>query len=191
MLANRYITPWRLRRAAHVVRLGGIIAYPTEAVFGLGCDPLNATAVQRLLALKKRPENKGLILISDTLERLLPFIDKIPDERLDRVKQSWPGPVTWIMPAAPAVPIWLRGKQTTLAVRVTAHPIAAALCQAAGMPLVSTSANLSQHQPARTALEVRTRCGSNRVDFILHGATGGMTRPSQILDALTGEVLRQ
>lgn len=191
MPADPYLSPWRLRRAAHVVRLGGIIAYPTEAVFGLGCDPLNATAVQRLLALKKRPENKGLILISDSLERLLPFIDKIPDEQLALVKQSWPGPVTWIMPAAPAVPVWLRGKQTTLAVRVTAHPIAAALCQAAGMPLVSTSANLSQHQPARTALEVRTRCGNNRVDFILHGATGGMKRPSQILDALTGEVLRQ
>ncbi len=93
------------------------------------------------------------------------------------------------MPADPDVPDWLRGQHASLAVRVTAHPLAAALCAAAGMPLVSTSANLSRHPPARNALEVRIRC-DNRVDFILHGATGGLSRPTQIWDALSGKMLR-
>lgn len=172
-----------------MVRLGGIIAYPTEAVYGLGCDPLNPLAVRQLLSIKNRSEKKGLILISDSFERLQPFLQEIPQERLDLIKQSWPGPVTWLMPAASDVPPWLRGQHKTLAVRVTAHPIAAALCCAAATPLVSTSANLSQHPPARVPLEVRLRCG-DQVNFILHGKTGGLTRPTQIRDALTGRLVR-
>ncbi len=183
------VKPELLRRAARVVRLGGIIAYPTESVYGLGCDPLNPLAVRQLLGIKNRSEKKGLILISDCYERLRPFLQELSMKRLALVKQSWPGPVTWLIPAACDVPSWLRGQHKTLAVRVTAHPTAAALCRAAGTPLVSTSANLSHHPPARTPLEVRLRCG-NQVDFILHGETGGLTRPTQIRDVLTERVVR-
>jgi L-threonylcarbamoyladenylate synthase len=174
----------------HVLRQGGIIAYPTESVFGLGCDPHNPNAVNRLLELKKRPATKGLILISDSFARLQPFLAPIPGDRLAIVLASWPGPVTWVIPARADVPLWLRGRHTSLAVRVTAHPLAAALCAAAEMPLVSTSANLTRHPPARTALQARIRC-DNRVDYVLHGETGGQTRPTQIRDALNGRVLRQ
>ena len=181
---------WPLRWAAHVLRQGGIIAYPTESVFGLGCDPLNEDAVHHLLELKRRPVSKGLILISDSLTRLQPFLAPIPGDRLEIVLQSWPGPVTWVMPARADVPEWLRGRHSGLAVRVTAHPLASALCAAADMPLVSTSANLSRHPPARNALQARIRC-DNQIDFILHGATGGLTRPTQIRDALNDRLLRQ
>ena len=172
-----------------MVRGGGIVAYPTEAVYGLGCDPFNPTAVYRLLALKKRPVSKGLILISDRFERLLPLLGKLPEKRLEAIKATWPGPVTWVMPAAAGVAPWLTGEHSTLAVRVTAHPLAAALCRAIESPLVSTSANQSQHPPARTPLEVLLRCDS-QVDFILHGATGQQQRPTQIRDAVTDRILR-
>jgi L-threonylcarbamoyladenylate synthase len=183
------IRPWQLRRAVRALRQGGIIAYPTESVYGLGCNPLDSSAVYRLLELKRRPAAKGLILIADNFARLRPFLASLPPERLASVLQSWPGPVTWIMPADPEVPTWLRGQHRGLAVRVTAHPLAAALCEAAAMPLVSTSANLSQHPPARNALEVRLRC-NNQVDCIVHGATGGLARPTQIRDAMSGSLLR-
>ncbi len=189
MPADTYTHPWLLRRAIHVVRQGGIIAYPTEAVYGLGCDPFNPAAVYRLLELKKRPEHKGLILISDQYERLVPLLGEVPEAHLAKIKNTWPGPVTWVMPAAANVPHWLRGRHTTLAVRVTAHPLAAALCRSLGMPLVSTSANLSQDPPARSALEARIRCG-NSIDMILHGATGENKQPTQIRNALSGEILR-
>jgi L-threonylcarbamoyladenylate synthase len=108
---------------------------------------------------------------------------------LTQVQSHWPGPYTWLLPAAPWVPNWLTGRHTTLAMRVTAHPIAAALCRAAGMPLVSTSANLSGRPPARTPLQAQIRCGGE-IDMVLHGATGGLARPTTIRDALTGATLR-
>jgi L-threonylcarbamoyladenylate synthase len=188
--ADPAIRPWPIRRAAQVLRQGGIIAYPTESVFGLGCNPFNPNAVYYLLALKNRPVSKGLILISDSFARLQPLLAPIPEDRLEIVLRSWPGPVTWVMPARSDVPEWLRGRHSSLAVRVTAHPLAAALCAAADMPLVSTSANLSRRPPARNALQARIRC-DNRIDFILPGATGGLTRPTQIRDALDGRLLRQ
>jgi L-threonylcarbamoyladenylate synthase len=171
------------------VQLGGIIAYPTEAVFGLGCDPLNRNAVYRLLALKGRDAAKGLILISDSFEHLQPFLDGLKPQILALTKQSWPGPVTLIMPASKNAPDWIRGRHDSVAVRVTDHPIAAAICKAAEMPLVSTSANLSRRIPAKTPLQVRIRC-STKIDYIVHGSTGGLSRPSKIIDAVSGSVLR-
>ncbi|MCU7808774.1 MAG: Sua5/YciO/YrdC/YwlC family protein [Candidatus Thiodiazotropha sp. (ex Semelilucina semeliformis)] len=183
------IHPWNLRTAARLLRLGAIVAYPTEAVFGLGCNPYDEAAVFRLLALKQRPVEKGMILIADNFERLKPFVGNLPQETLDHVLSHWPGPVTWLLPAAENTPYWLTGRHTTLAMRVTNHPIAAALCRAAAMPLVSTSANLSRRQPARTPLQVRLRCGDG-VDWIIHGKTGGLSKPTPIRDALSGKILR-
>lgn len=183
------LSPWLLRLAAYRLRHGAIVAYPTESVFGLGCDPLNGDAVARLLSLKQRPMEKGVILISDCFERLCPYVGELPSDVLQQVLTHWPGAVTWLLPAASGVPYWLTGRHSTLAMRVTAHPVAAALCRAAGMPLVSTSANLSSRPPARTALQVRLRCG-NAVDMLIHGETGGLLRPTPIRDALSGETVR-
>lgn len=145
-----------LEQATAALRRGEIVAYPTEAVWGLGCDPFDAAAVQRLLALKQRPQAKGVILIAAGIEQLLPWIDLagLPDARRVELLASWPGPHTWTVPCRESVPDWLRGEHDSLAVRVTAHPLAAALCRAFDGPLVSTSANLAGAPPARRVEEL-------------------------------------
>jgi L-threonylcarbamoyladenylate synthase len=182
------LPPYRLREIVRRLRAGQIIAYPTEAVFGLGCDPCNATAVRRLLAIKRRPVSKGLILIAATLAQLEPFLEPLAAVFRARLEATWPGPLTWLVPARQA-PGWLRGTHATLAVRVTAHPLAAALCRTWGGPLVSTSANRSGRPPARSALAVRRRLG-NRVDYIVPGAVGGARQPTEIHDLRSGQIVR-
>jgi L-threonylcarbamoyladenylate synthase len=177
-----------MREAARCVRAGGLIAYPTEAVFGLGCDPANRDAVRRLIRLKRRAAAKGLILIAADVDQLSPWVRWLGPSRMAEILASWPGPYTWVLPAAPGVPEWLTGGRASLAVRVTSHPLAAALCQACHTALVSTSANLAGHPPAHSALQVRLRCPG--VDRILHGPLGGLQRPSVIRDGATGRVLR-
>ncbi|MCB1772438.1 MAG: Sua5/YciO/YrdC/YwlC family protein [Gammaproteobacteria bacterium] len=179
---------FRLRHAADVLRGGGIVAYPTEAVFGLGCDPLNERAVMRLLDIKRRAVDKGLILIASEWRQLRPFLEPVPDAIREQLDASWPGPVTWVLKAPPETPTWLRGQFPTLAVRVTAHPLAAALCAAFGGALVSTSANASGRPPARSALQTRLRCPGT--DLVVPGATGGRRRPSEIRNPYTGARLR-
>jgi len=179
---------WHLRRAADIVHNGGIIAYPTEAVYGLGCDPDNYLAVSHLLDIKQRSIDKGLILIAADFEQLKPYIGYISKSTYRKIEESWPGPVTWLLPKAEQTPSWLCGKHDKIAVRVTAHPIAAALCRACGSALVSTSANRQGHAPARNSLAVRRKVRG--IDKILHGATGGLTRPSAIIDALSGKLIR-
>lgn len=182
------MTRFILRRTAHALRDGEVVAYPTEAVFGLGCDPLNPAAVLRLLALKQRPRSKGLILIASEFAQLQPFVEPATAAMRVHFESTWPGPVTWVMPAPNDTPDWLRGDHDSLAVRVTAHPLAAALCEAFGGAIVSTSANASGRPPARTALQARLRCPG--VDRILAGPTGGADRPTTIRNAVTGEVIR-
>jgi L-threonylcarbamoyladenylate synthase len=174
-----------LTRAATIVRAGGIVAYATEYCFGLGCDPLNRNAVLRLLRLKRRPLAKGLIVLAADEAQLIPFIMDIPAA----VRASWPGPHTWLLPARPGVPGWVIGRHDKIAVRVTAHPQAAALCRAAGMAIVSTSANRAGEVPARTDREVARRFGK-RVDYILPGNVGDAPAPTPIRDALTGRLVR-
>jgi L-threonylcarbamoyladenylate synthase len=180
---------WHLRQAARTVRVGGIVAYPTEAVFGLGCDPLNGAAVQRILRGKRRAAAKGLILIAAELQQLQGFVGDFPEHSRERILDSWPGPVTWILPAAAAVPQWLTGGRPTLAVRVTAHPVASALCHACGTPLVSTSANFGGRPPARTPIQVRLRL-AGLYDLLVPGHTGPQRRPSTLVDASSGRILR-
>lgn len=180
----------RLRLAARWLRKGGVVAYPTEAVYGLGCDPRDRDATRRILTLKQRPESKGLILIAADFGQLAPFVEPLEPDRMAAILATWPGPHTWLLPARPETPSWLRGEHRTLAVRVTAHPLAAALCQAAGSALVSTSANRSRQHPARTALEVRLRLGETRDYYLLAGPCGGRAQCSSIRDGRTGQVLR-
>lgn len=145
-----YYSPFKIRMASHAIHQGQLIAYPTEAVYGLGCDPLNKRAVLDLLALKQRPIEKGLIIVASNFTQLLPFI--VPDRQmLSCMMATWPGPVTWVVPARPWVPMYLRGQHYTLAVRVSAHPIIQQLCRCYGRAIVSTSANLNKKKnlPAR------------------------------------------
>ena len=182
-------SPWHLRQAVRALQAGGIVAYPTEAVYGLGCDPLRGEAVQRLLALKQRPVEKGLILIASDWSQLEPYLLPLTASQRKRLFATWPGPHTWILPCHPAVPVWLRGAHDSLAVRITAHPVAAALCAAWGGALVSTSANRSGLPPARSPLRVRQQFGE-AIDYLLPGALGGLANPTAIRDGLTGKVLR-
>lgn len=180
---------WAVRWAVEVLRAGGIIAYPTEGVYGLGCDPFNAAAVVRLLAVKGRPQDKGVILIASDFAQLGDLIRPLDAERMARVLATWPGAVTWVLPARPGVAHWLTGSHGTLAVRVTAHPLASALCRRFGRPVVSTSANRSGRRPARNPLQVRRRLADG-VDYIVHGRLGVAAGPSEVRDAMTGAVLR-
>ncbi len=178
-----------LKKAARVLRDGGIVAYPTEAVYGFGCDPLDPDPVFRILDIKRRGAGQGLILIAADAAQLEPFFGRLTEAERARVEESWPDPVTWLVPASSATPFWITGGRERVAVRVTSHPVARELCRAANMPLVSTSANRGRQQPARTALDVRLRFGAE-VDYILGGDTGGHARPSQIRNISTGEVVR-
>nr|WP_202602068.1 L-threonylcarbamoyladenylate synthase type 1 TsaC [Photobacterium halotolerans] len=181
-----------LSQVVTALQQGEVIAYPTEAVFGVGCDPDNPEAVARLLALKQRPIEKGLILIAADYAQLAPYIDdsQLSDEQKARIFATWPGPVTWVMPTKPQVPTFLTGQFTTIAVRVTDHPLVQQLCREFGKPLTSTSANLTGEPPCRTVDEVVSQLGDH-LSTILHGETGGRDNPSEIRDAATGHIFRQ
>ena len=168
-----------------------VIAYPTEAVFGVGCDPDSEQAVMSLLALKQRPIEKGLILIADNYEQLKPYINDsaLTQTQRERMFASWPGPVTWVIPAKASTPKWLTGQFSSLAVRVTDHSLVKELCLTYGKPLVSTSANLSGLPPCRTVEEVESQFQNSIL--ILNGVVSGRKNPSEIRDALTGELYRQ
>jgi L-threonylcarbamoyladenylate synthase len=187
------VNHWQLQQTTRIIERGGIIAYPTEAVFGLGCDPLNPDAVLNLLALKRRPIGKGLVLIASTMEQLKPFIAQLDAKQQSTLETSWPGPVTWLVPARPETPVWLKGHHDTIAIRVTNHPIAAALCQTVGHALVSTSANRSGLRPARSPLQVRnyfSKQGNQKIDLIVAGPLGNEAKPSVIKDLVTGKIVR-
>lgn len=174
-----------LRRAAAVLRAGGVVAYATEGCYGIGCDPMNRRAVYRVLALKRRSVRKGLIVLAGVAAQLRPYVANVPAH----VRATWPGPRTWLLPARPGVPRWVRGEHASLAVRVTAHRQAAMLCRTSGIAIVSTSANRSGERPARSYRETRRRLGT-AVDFVLPGRIGDLARPTPITDGITGRVIR-
>ena len=178
-----------LKLAVDALRKGGIIAYPTEAVFGLGCDPFNPAAVERLLALKQRSDSKGFILIASSWPQLEALTAPIASHLLRTALMSWPGPATWVFPADAQLPPLLKGQHDSIALRVTAHTVASALCRQFGKPLISTSANISGQPPARTAAEVYAQFG-DLVDYIIDAQVGDAQKPTTIKDVLTGVVLR-
>ncbi|MBT8091201.1 MAG: Sua5/YciO/YrdC/YwlC family protein [Gammaproteobacteria bacterium] len=174
-------------RAAEILLGGGIIAYPTEGVFGLGCLPDDIMAVARLLHIKKRAAAKGLILIASSIDQLDGWVS-LPDG------QSIPSPdpahpVTWVVPPGPRVPAFIQGENIGLAVRLTTNPVAAAICAAVASPIVSTSANLSGKPAARNRFVLRRQFGA-RVDYIVPGNCGPASGASEIRDLTTGKVLR-
>lgn len=176
-----------INKAARILRSGGVIAYPTEGVFGLGCLPDDFLAVSRILAIKERDPAMGLVLIANDIEQLDGWLDlpnKIPD-----LKSTVDNPVTWVIPATDEVPYWIRGEHAGVAVRITSHPVAAALCEATDSALVSTSANVHGRPPARSRFVLRRRFG-RLVDYIVPGECGSASGPSEIRDLLSGKVLR-
>jgi L-threonylcarbamoyladenylate synthase len=176
---------YRLR--AHL-KQGGVIAYPTESCYGLGCDPRNRRAVMKILRLKGRPQHKGLILIGSDFSQFKSYVAPLNQGQWQEVSADWPGPVTWLLPAPRITPAWLRGRHHSIAVRVTAHPLAARLCHVLGMALVSTSANRSGQRPARSYKECVHLFG-DRV-LTLAGLVGRRRRPSTIRDLQTGKAVR-
>lgn len=186
MLKHSLLT---VEQAVQCLHDGKIIAYPTEAVFGLGCDPGNETAVRQLLSLKGRPATVGLILIADQLERFDPYIKPVSAALHRRAGSSWPGPVSWLFPRADSVPDWLAGNHDTIALRLTAHPVCRALCAAFEAAIVSTSANPSSSEPAGSAEQVEEYFSSS-LGGIVEGALGKDRKPSEIRDLVSGAVLR-
>jgi L-threonylcarbamoyladenylate synthase len=184
------VNHWQVREAARALRAGGVIAYPTETVYGLGCDPLDPHAIERILELKQRPQEKGLILIGADLAQLLPFIDVRDQTLLNKLTQTTTRPTTWICPLRTNVPRWLCGKHHTLAVRITTNPIAQQLCQQFGSAIVSTSANPAGLKPARSMLAVRRYFG-DQLDYVLNGTSDVSAQPSRIVDLISGNLIRQ
>jgi L-threonylcarbamoyladenylate synthase len=180
---------WAVRQAARCIRQGGIVAYPTEAVYGLGCDPMNERAVMRLLEIKQRDPAQGLILIGNAINQFEAYIQTPTADVQKHLDETWPGPVTWLLPANSACPKWLTGDHETIAVRVTAHKLVRALCQQSDMAIVSTSANRSGRPPSRSGFQVKRELG-NEIDFLLYGSTDGRARPSEIRDAGTNQLIR-
>lgn len=168
---------------------GGVIAYPTESCYGLGCDPRRHASLRRLLRLKHRPRALGVIIIGADLEQLHPYIDLSPSAIIDRMKATWPGPYTWLAPARNGVSQWIRGNHSTVAVRITAHPGASAVCRYARRAIVSTSANRHNRLPARSALGVRREFG-DQLDYVLEGRLSGQENPTEIRDAITNQIIR-
>jgi L-threonylcarbamoyladenylate synthase len=180
-----------LDAAAALLRDGGVLAYPTEAVFGLGCDPHDRAAFERVFALKQRPATQGVLLIAADFAQVERYIDlaAVPGDVLRQVQDSWPGPYTWVFPRSAALPDWVAGVHAGVALRVTAHAPAAALCRAFGGALVSTSANPHGQPAARTAQTVADYFG-DALDGLLDAPLGGQASPTMIRDALTGAMIR-
>lgn len=167
-----------------------LLAYPTEAVWGLGCCPNSTAALEKLLALKNRPAHKGLILVAGSWQQLEPWLTGITNEQITLLKASWPGPQTWLVPdpnnlAHPLV----KGSHPNVALRFTAHPLVQQLCLAFGGPIVSTSANLT-HQPALTSQAQVEATFAGKLGYILAGELGGLAQPTPIQDLTTNQSIR-
>ncbi|MBL11123.1 MAG: threonylcarbamoyl-AMP synthase [Acidiferrobacteraceae bacterium] len=175
--------------ATKILKGCGVVAYPTEYCYGLGCDPMSRFAVERILQIKKRHWSKGLIVIASDLRQLSGLIDLKKRGLLDEALSSWPGPHTWVFPALPRAPKWICGAHNTIAVRITDHPIALQLCRNFRSAIVSTSANRSSKPPLRTHHQATAEFG-DEVDFVLKGSVGRKSAPSTIRDVMSGQLIR-
>ncbi len=181
------ISSFLLKQAAATCNEGGVIAYPTESVFGLGCDPLNQQAVYKILQLKNRSVDMGLILIASNIEQLMPFIDITPSQKK---KLTTTESITWLVKASNYTPEWITGKHNKVAIRISMHPVCKQLCEYTNYPLVSTSANPSGHKPAKNNLQVVSYF-RNSIDYLLPGKTGELKKPTEIRDLETNRIIRK
>lgn len=190
-----------MKDIAHELKQGKLIAYPTETVWGVGCDAFCEKAIMTLLDLKNRPIDKGLIVLTDSVERILPFLEPLPADRQADIIATWQAPqskqaTTWLFPIPDGIkiPAWLTGSHHSLAIRVISHPAIAKLCATLvdddnpyGF-LVSTSCNPATLAPATDFATAHAYFG-DKVCY-LQGETLGFDKTSQIRDVLSGETLR-
>jgi len=169
-----------------IFQQGGIIAYPTEAVFGLGCDPDNKQSVLKILELKNRPINKGLILVAADFSQVQKYLQPLS---IEQKKLTEPSATTYIYPTLETAPIWLTGDFNSLAVRISKHPTTRELCQVLDSAIVSTSANLASQEPARTCAGVNS-IFNGKIEAILDRETGDLLNPTVIRDSISGEIIR-
>lgn len=183
-------TSQQLTKATHTMATGGVIAYPTEAVWGLGCDPWNEHAVKKVLQLKQRPVHKGLILVASNWNQFEPLLEGLSEIQLNQLKLTWPGPNTWLIPDPSGwAPFWIKGQHKSVALRVSSHPLVKALCDHYGKAIVSTSANLAGEDPAKTQTQIETVFG-DQIDYVVAGDLGQNKQPSQVRDLVSGQVIR-
>lgn len=175
-------------KAVDLLNQGEVIAYPTEAVYGLGCNPFDENAVKKLFHVKHRPYEKGVIMVAASVAQITDLVALEGEPWQTKVEQSWPGPVTWVLPIKTDVPDWITGGRDSVAIRVSDHPTVQALCKAYGGPIVSTSANISGQEPARSAAEVNSQF-ANEV-FCIDAPLGSLAEPTQIWDARSQKQLR-
>jgi|ACQI01.1.fsa_nt_gi L-threonylcarbamoyladenylate synthase len=171
----------QIQHAAKLIRRGELIAYPTEAVYGLGCDPFNQQAVEKLFHVKQRPIDKGLILVAASVDQIEHLVKLKGCDWQDRVMQTWPGPYTWILPTKKILPEWITGGRETIAIRVSAHPVVQSLCNASGGVIVSTSANLTGLSPAKSCLEIQGYFKDSV--YCIDAPLGELEQPTEIWDA--------
>lgn len=177
-----------IRLAARIVRNGGIIAYPTDTIYGLGCDPLDARAVDRVNRLKKRPVGKHCILLASNIDQLTPFIELDAQQRatIDAADE----PTSWVIEARDGTPDWLVSEHNTIAVRVTDDDNVTRLCNAVGGAIISTSANPSGSRPAASGIDLH-RYFHHSVDMILLAEQPSATRASKLIRLCDNHILRE
>jgi len=168
---------------------GQVIAYPTEAMYGLGCDIRHEAALERIIQIKSRPHNKGLIVVAAHWQQVEALTKPLPADCYDAIFHSWPGHTTWVFPAADGVSPRITGSHQSIAIRISQHPLIQALCTQFGHPIVSTSAN-KHHEPAALDYATVAQTLGNEVDYIMPGDIGQAQHASHIIDALTGKLYR-
>lgn len=178
-----------IAQAVQVIEKGGIVVYPTESVYGLGCDPFNESAVLSLLKLKQRPVDRGLILVASHVQQILPLIKPKYANDLARALKTWPGPFTWVFPKSKKVPAWISGTYPSIAVRVSKHPTIVQLCEKLNAPLVSTSANISKHDILTSIKQIKDTFGA-KIQCYLDAPLGAEKTTSVITDAHTLKLIR-
>ncbi|MGH1373028.1 MAG: L-threonylcarbamoyladenylate synthase [Cellvibrionaceae bacterium] len=179
-----------IQRAANNLWAGELVAYPTEAVWGLGCNPDDEQAVLKLLALKQRDYEKGMILVAADIQQVEHLLAPLTEEQRTTLKNSWPGPNTWLVPDLNhQVPQWVKGQYQSVALRVSDHPVVRGLCKAFGGPIVSTSANPQGKIPALHQWQVRRYFGQ-QLSSVTPGAVGAKAKPTEIRDLVSGQVIR-
>ena len=177
---------FNFKRLTQVINAGGVIAYPTESVYGFGCDPLNKVAVNRILKIKQRSVNKGLIIIATDIKQIKPWVQNIPVNIWEKVVNSYA--TNWVLPKSDLVPYWVSGDHQTVVIRISQHQIVRDICKYLGQPIISTSVNVAGRIELSNFIKVRKQFGKH-LDFIVHGKVGGLA-PCSIIDPLNNVVLR-
>ena len=179
-----------LETACSYLKSGKVISYPTEAVWGIGCDPFNEIAVSRVLELKNRQISKGLILVAASLEQIGPLVEPLNEDQKALLKSSWPGPITWLIPdKSNRFPLWIKGQHNSVAIRVSDHDLIRGLCLKFGGPIVSTSANIAGKPEIKDRKRIEAVFGDN-IDYVVDGKLGNKHSTSEIRDLVTGQKLR-